>query len=66
MTLNEIYEKKRRENPALEMLKGVMDVTGKSSVTVRMWLKGLSTPCLAEQKAISEYLGVPCEELFKS
>nr|DAS55708.1 MAG TPA: SOS-response transcriptional repressor [Caudoviricetes sp.] len=48
------------------MLKGVMEVTGKSSVTVRMWLKGLSTPCLAEQKAISEYLGVPCEELFKS
>lgn len=66
MTLQEIYHRKKKQNPALEMLTGIMRVTGKSSNTVRLWIKGVSVPSFTEKKAIAEFLGVQEDELFNT
>ncbi len=64
MTLQELYAEKKAQNPALDLIQGIMRVTGKSANTARLWIKGMSVPSLTEREAIAKYTGIAEEDLF--
>lgn len=65
ISLAEIY-KERMEmlSPGRQLIKDLMDATGRSEVTVRLWISGKFKPEPIIQNIIAETLGVDVEGLF--
>lgn len=65
ISLAEIY-KERMEmlSPGRQLIKDLMDATGRSEVTVRLWIGGKFKPEPIIQNIIAETLGVDVEGLF--
>lgn len=65
MTLEELYEEKRKQlNPAQELIKTIMAATGRSELSVRLWVTGKHRPERLVQEKIAEVLNMNVETLF--
>lgn len=67
ISLKELYQEKLKEkpiSPANKLLQDLMEVTNRSSVTVRMWIKGKFKPEPIIIKLIADKLGVDADSLF--
>ena len=64
-TLEELYEYKRKQlNPAQDFIKTIMDATGRSQLTVRLWVTGKHRPERIIQEKIAEVLKMNVSDLF--
>lgn len=65
ISLADLYREKMQQlSPAKQLIKDVMDVTGRSEVTVRMWLGGHFKPEPIIQKIIADALNLELDGLF--
>lgn len=67
ISLSELYQEKLKQkkvSPARQLIQDLMDATGRSEVTVRMWISGKFKPEPIIQNIIAEKLGVDVESLF--
>lgn len=64
-TFKHIYnEVKTQPSPASQWIGEVADLTKKSEHTVRMWIAGVQQPDDLCKQVLSDYFGIPTEELF--
>ena len=65
ISLADLYkEKMNLLSPGRQLIQDVMDVTGRSEVTVRLWICGKFKPEPIIQKIIADKLDVDVEYLF--
>lgn len=67
ISLSELYKEKltqKQVSPARQLIQDLMDATGRSEVTVRMWINGKFKPEPIIQKIIAEKLGIDADSLF--
>lgn len=67
ISLMELYKEKLEQkqiSPARQLIQDLMDATGRSEVTVRMWVSGKFKPEPIIQKIIADTLGVDVDSLF--
>lgn len=67
ISLAELYKEKQKEKkiyPARQLVQDLMDATGRSEVTVRMWISGKFRPEPIIVNIIAETLNVDADSLF--
>lgn len=67
ISLKELYKEKlaqKQLSPARQLIQDLMEATGRSEVTVRMWIRGKFMPEPIIQNVIAEKLGLDVESLF--
>lgn len=67
ISLAELYKEKLEQkqlSPARQLIQDLMDATGRSEVTVRLWISGKFKPEPIIQKIIADKLGVEADALF--
>ena len=65
VSLAEMYKEKLKQvSPAKQFIKDLMAITGRSEVTVRLWLGGKFKPEPIIQNIIAEKLNVDVNYLF--
>lgn len=67
ISLSELYKEKlmqKQVSPARQLIQDLMDATGRSEVTVRMWINGKFKPEPIIQNIIAEKLGIDADSLF--
>lgn len=67
ISLKDLYKEKLKEkpiSPANQMIRDLMQATGRSEVTVRMWIKGKFKPEPIIIRLIAEKLNVDAGSLF--
>lgn len=57
-------EKMQQPSPGRQLIQDLMDATGRSEVTVRLWIGGRFKPEPIIQKIIADTLGVDVDGLF--
>lgn len=64
-TLKQIYEEiSVPENPQMAFIRRISELTHKSELSVRLWIKGTHKPDALTIKVLSEALGVDPNTLF--
>lgn len=64
LSLFDLYAELRKVNPAKELISDIMEATGRSEISVRMWLSTHRPPPLPVQNLIAKKLGVARDILF--
>lgn len=65
ISLSELYkEKMAQPSPGRQLIQDLMDATGRSEVTVRLWIGGKFKPEPIIQNIIAETLGIDVDYLF--
>ncbi len=65
ISLAELYKEKMAQlSPGRQLIQDLMDATGRSEVTVRLWISGKFKPEPMIQNVIAEKLGLDAEGLF--
>ena len=64
LSLVERYNTLRKVNPALDLIHKIMSVTGRSEITVRMWISAEKTPPRPLARLIADALDTPVDVLF--
>ena len=67
IALTDLYKEKMEQktiSPARQLIQDLMEATGRSEVTVRMWVGGKFKPEPIIQKIIADKLGVEVDGLF--
>ena len=54
----------KQVSPARQLIQDLMDATGRSEVTVRMWINGKFKPEPIIQNIIAEKLSIDADSLF--
>ncbi len=67
ISLAELYkEKMAQPSPGKQLIQDLMTATGRSEVTIRLWISGKFKPEPIIQKIIADTLGVEASTLFPS
>ena len=67
ISLAELYKEKMQQlSPARQLIQDLMTATGRSEVTVRLWISGKFKPEPIIQRIIADTLGVEASTLFPS
>ena len=65
ISLAELYKEKMAQlSPGRQLIQDLMDATGRSEVTVRLWIGGKFKPEPIIQNIIAETLGIDVDYLF--
>jgi len=65
ISLAELYkEKMQQPSPGRQLIQDIMEATGRSEVTVRLWIGGKFKPEPIIQKVIADTLNLDVEYLF--
>lgn len=65
ISLAELYKEKMTQlSPGQQLIQDLMDATGRSEVTVRLWISGKFKPEPIIQNIIAETLGLDVDGLF--
>lgn len=65
ISLADLYKEKMQQlSPGRQLIKDLMDVTGRSEVTIRMWISGKFQPEPIIQNIIAEKLDIDVDYLF--
>lgn len=67
ISLSKLYKEKMEQkqiSPARQMIQELMDATGRSEVTVRLWISGKFKPEPIIQNIIADTLGLDVDGLF--
>ena len=65
ISLAELYKEKMAQlSPGRQLIQDLMDATGRSEVTVRLWIGGKFKPEPIIQNIIAEALGIDVDYLF--
>lgn len=67
ISLSNLYKEKMQQkqiSPARQMIQDLMDATGRSEVTVRLWISGKFKPEPIIQNIIADTLGLDVDGLF--
>lgn len=65
ISLADLYKEKMQQlSPGRQLIKDLMEATGRSEITVRMWIGGKFQPEPIIQNIIAEKLGVDVNYLF--
>lgn len=66
ISLKDLYEEKKnqRVDPSKNLIRLIMDVTGRAEVTVRLWISGRNTPEPLVKRIIADALDVDADYLF--
>ena len=64
LSLFDRYAVLRKVNPALDLIKDIMEATGRSEICVRMWLSTHKTPPKPLCNLIAAKLGIDAAILF--
>lgn len=65
ISLTELYREKMEQlSPGRQLIRDLMDATGRSEVTVRLWIGGKFKPEPIIQRIIADTLGLDVDYLF--
>ena len=65
ISLIELYKEKQKElTPANQLIKKIQDVTGRSTIAIRLWLSGKSKPEPLVARIVAEALGIDPDYIF--
>lgn len=65
ISLIELYKEKQKElTPANQLIKQIQDVTGRSTIAIRLWLSGKSKPEPLVARIVADALGIDPDYIF--